>query len=118
MEEPPTKKLKAYTGSATYKCKFNPVWQQEFPCVKPARDDPNSFFCSVCERTFTCHHSGKGDITSHIGSQRHKLKAECTQASLRNQRTLSFASSGSLNEKVLEFLARFDQDFYCLFCST
>lgn len=101
MAEPPCKKLKkAHTGSATYNCKFNSDWKQEFPCIQPARNDPHSFFCSVCERSFTCHHSGRGDVTSHIGSQRHKLKAEAVQESLRNQRTLSFAQSGSLNEKV------------------
>lgn len=103
-EQPPTpkkvKSIKALKGSATYRSKFNPKWQQEFPCIQPVRDDPHYFYCSVCEKKLTCHHSGKGDVTNHLKAERHKSKAESKQAALRSQSTLSFASSGSLNEKV------------------
>lgn len=101
---PPAKKfknLKSLTGAATYKSKYNPIWQQDFPCIQPVVGDPHSFYCSVCEKSLTCHHSGKGDVTDHLKSQRHKGKAESKQAALRNQSTLSFASSGTLNEKII-----------------
>ena len=103
-EQPPTPKrfrsTNALKGAATYRSKYNPKWQQEFPCVQPVRDDPHCFYCSVCEKKLACHHSGKTDVTNHLMSRVLKSKAESFQVALRNQSTLSFASSGPLNEKV------------------
>lgn len=101
-EEPPRKKTRSLKGAATYKCKFNTIWQSEFPCVQPTKGDPHSFYCSVCEKSLTCHHSGKADVTEHLKTQRHLDKAKAKEAESRNQTTLrSFSSSSSLNESII-----------------
>ena len=61
--------------------------------------DLHSYFCCVCEKILSCHHSGKGDVTDHLKSQRHKDKADSKQAALRNQSTCLY--SGTLNEKII-----------------
>lgn len=107
---PLQKKLKASTGAATYKTKFNPSWQAEFPFVSRS-DSIYSFHCNVCRKDVSCSHQGVNDLKRHEKSLAHQ---NCISATKSNSRleTMGFVPhGGSLDSQVyidLSYLASYN----------
>ena len=51
--------IKKFTGAAAYKSGFQACWQKRWPCIKPVKDDPHSFHCTVCFKAVSCGHQGE-----------------------------------------------------------
>ena len=66
----PWKNLKASTGVATYKTKFNPSWQAKFLFVSRS-DSIYSFHWNVCRKDVSCSHEGINDLKGHEKSLAH-----------------------------------------------
>ena len=97
---PPQKKLKASTGAATYKTKFNPSWQAEFPFVSRS-DSIYSFHCNVCRKDVSCSHQGVNDLKRHEKSLAHQNCISATKSNYRLE-TMGFVPrGGSLDSQVL-----------------
>lgn len=60
-------------------CSFNQDLQKEYPFIKKSTSD-FTVRCNICSSGFTINHSGRGDIKSHINSDKHK-RAVATAAS-------------------------------------
>ena len=41
-------------GGAIYKSRFQVSWQKKWPCVKPVKNDPHHFECTVCSEQVSC----------------------------------------------------------------
>ena len=44
----------------------------EFPCIKKSKLSENCAFCTKCSVDFSLSHAGKGDISKHLSTQKHK----------------------------------------------
>ena len=45
-------------GGAIYKSRFQVSWQKKWPCVKPVKNDPHHFECTVCSEHVSCQSHG------------------------------------------------------------
>ena len=34
-------------GSATYNCKYDPLWKKSYPCIEEVKNDSHAFYCIV-----------------------------------------------------------------------
>src|SRR5215813_14559104 len=51
----------------TYKSSY----ASEFPCIEKSKLSENAF-CTKCSVNFSLGHAGKGDISKHLSTQKHK----------------------------------------------
>ncbi|KAM4581644.1 uncharacterized protein V3H82_005782 [Fundulus diaphanus] len=66
---------KKRTGAATYNSKFNPKWEEQWPCIT-AGSTPFHFWCTVCRRELECRHSGRADVVRHFKRDYHIKKLQ------------------------------------------
>ena len=64
----PKKKL---SGSATYNCKYDPLWKKSYPCIKEVKNDSHMFYCTCSLKNLSCKHVGIGDVKRHIQGASH-----------------------------------------------
>ena len=81
-----------FSGASVYKSKFKMSWQKKWSCIKPAKNNPNAFYCDVCCKNVSCSHQGGRDVTRHIASAQHQRNAK----SIKNTTSLfNFAAQNS-----------------------
>lgn len=71
--KPCVKSKKRKIGAAIYNSKFNPKWEEDWPCIT-AGSTPYHFWCTVCRRELECKHSGRADVVRHFKRDYHKKK--------------------------------------------
>ena len=63
LKRPKTEELtgpsRKHGDAAIYKSSFQDCWQKKWPCVKPVKNDPQHFLCTVCSKQISCGHQGK-----------------------------------------------------------
>ena len=69
-----------WSGAATYKSKFQKVWQQKWPFAIPVKGDPHCFCCTVCAKTVSCGHQGETDVARHVESIQHQRNTKAVKA--------------------------------------
>ena len=72
--------LRKWSGAATYRSKFQKVWQQKWPFAVPVKGDPHCFRCTVCAKTVSCGHQGETDVARHAESIQHQRNTKAVKA--------------------------------------
>ena len=72
--------LRKWSGAATYRSKFQKVWQQKWPFAVPVKGDPHCFHCTVCAKTVSCGHQGETDVACHAESIQHQRNTKAVKA--------------------------------------
>ena len=55
-----------FSGSATYSCKYDPLWSKTYPCIYAVKNNSHSFYCTCCLKKISCKHMGISDVKRHI----------------------------------------------------
>lgn len=93
----PDKKKKLKSGAAWYNFKFSADRTKKVGSFIVNRDNINSFWCTLCNRTLSCGHMGLGDVQRHVKLDMHTRSV----AAMRGQPTLlQLRRADPLTEKV------------------
>jgi hypothetical protein len=63
---------KTEMGPKTHKCIFKEQLQKEFPFITKTNVSDSYVRCNACESTVSISHSGRGNIKTHLNSDKHK----------------------------------------------
>lgn len=81
---------------------LNADLRQEFPFLKTTKSD-SDVRCTICNVEFDISHSGKGNITSHMNSDRHK---KALSAAASSQPLSKFFKSSTMTKEDIDIAAR------------
>lgn len=81
-----------HAGASTYSTQFNKEWISIFDHIGQVMSDPCKFRCLACNKTLSCSHMGKKDVSRHVDSKMHKESVK----GLQNQRQLTSAADNKV----------------------
>ena len=56
-------------------CKYNPVWNREFPWAKPVEGHSSQYYCVLCLKASSCE-KGRSELVRHDKGEKHKKRVQ------------------------------------------